>query len=87
VQKELLSKSTLMLEVQTVAFLKPSLRWRYKQLLSKSTPTLVAHLYTGGTTLSWWYKQLLHKSTPYAGGKNSCFSKATPTLQVKTVAF
>jgi len=32
-----------------------SLCWRYKQLFSKSTPTLVVHPYAGGTTLRWWY--------------------------------
>jgi len=50
---------------------KPSLRLRYKQLLSKALP------YAGGTnscfsfwinSLHWRYKELPFKSTPYAGG-------------------
>jgi len=47
--KELFSKSTLTLEVQTVAFYINSLRWRYKQLLSKSTPMLEVQPYAGGS--------------------------------------
>jgi len=85
--KEFLSKSTLTatLEVQTVAFYINSLRWRYKQLLHKSTPyagdknscflyqlpTLEVHPYAQGTTLRWWYKQGCFKSTPFAGGTNT----------------
>jgi len=45
------------LEVQTVAFYINFLRWRYKQLFSKSTPTLVVHPYAGGTTLRWCYRR------------------------------
>ena len=32
-----------------------TLCWWYKQLLSKSIPTLVVHPYAGGTTLRWCY--------------------------------
>jgi len=46
------------LEVQTVTFYINSLRWRCKQLFSKSTRTLVVHCYAGSTTLRWWYKQV-----------------------------
>ena len=68
-------------------FLKPTLRWKYKQLLSTSTP------YAGGANkcflnqpVRWWYitmlelqpyaggtNRLLSESNPYAGGTNSCF--------------
>jgi len=66
--KQLFSKSTPTLVVQTVASkstpypgrtnsctLKSPLCCRYKHLLSKSTLTLVVHPYAGGTTLRWWY--------------------------------
>jgi len=33
------------------------LRWRYKQLLAESTPTLEAQPYAGGTSLRWWYRR------------------------------
>jgi len=44
-------------------FLKPSLRWRYKQLLCKSTPypgvtnskLLNQQYHAAGTSLRWWY--------------------------------
>jgi len=73
VQKQLLSKSTPMLKMQTVAFyshpyvggtnscfLKASLHRRYKQLFCKSTP------YAGGTNIS-----LLNQ--PYAGSTSLCW--------------
>jgi len=53
-----------MLEVQTVVFLTnsmlvvhASLWMRYKQLLSKSNPSLMVYPYAGGTTLRWWYRR------------------------------
>jgi len=64
-----------MLEVQTVTFNINSLRWRYKQLFSKSNP------YAGATNsyikppLRCWYIQL------------SCFLNQPTMLEVQTVAF
>jgi len=67
--------------------------WRYKQLLSKSTP------HPGGTnscflkpSLRWRYKRLHSESTPYVGGTKSCFLNQplrwwyVPTLQVHPTA-
>jgi len=45
----------------------------YKQLLSKSIPTLVVHTYAQGT-LRWWYKQC-------------CFINQLPMPKVQTAAF
>jgi len=73
------------------------------QSLSKGIPTLeVQRVAFEINSLSWRYKQLLSKSTIYTGGINSCFLnqlpmvevqtlaelyKATPTLEVQTIAF
>jgi len=57
--KQLLYKSTLPLEVQTVAFyINPYAGGPRSCFLNQPLR---------------WYKQLLHKLTPYVEGTNSCF--------------
>jgi len=88
----LLSKSTPYAEGANNCFLNQPLRWRYKQLLSESTPTLEVQTSKGcfiNQHLRWRYKQLLSKGittlevqtvalliNSYAGGTNNFFVKA-----------
>jgi len=96
-----LTPTLLTLEVQTVQLLlqaihplyfheaekKLPLRWRCKQLLSKSTPTLVAQIWflNQHPTLEIQCKQLLSKSTPTLVVQilNSCFLNQHPTLEIQ----
>jgi len=57
-------KSTLYAGGTNSCFLKVSLRWRYKQLLSNQP-------------LRWRYKQLLSEGIPTLEVINSCFLKAS----------
>jgi len=86
----LLSKSTPYAEGANNCFLNQPLRWRYKQLLSESTPTLEVQTSKCcfiNQHLRWRYKQLLSKSTPYAGGTNSCFLKASLRWRYKQLLY
>jgi len=72
----LLYKSTPYAGGTNSSYLKSTLRWRYKQLLSKVTPALEVQTLNScflKASLRWRYKELL--------------SKVTPTLEVQTVAF
>ena len=86
--KELLSKSTLILEVQTVAFWSHPYAGGAISCFLNQLPTLVVQTVAFYiNSLRWRYKQLLSTSTPNAGGTNNWFVHQLPTLEVQTVAF